>query len=775
MSTKIVLMPVQSLKEEASLAKQLPIWRAHFSGTVVPILDHGGLLRRIEKVLNDNGVKTEIQRLTELPRNCLQPDATALVGPGILVASPGTDPNLSLLAAGLCSTATIRLPVTENDLRYSISDRNRTALILLNPDATSPSLTLDLLKTLEAHDIRWGLLYAIHPLEARFTLIKSLLINTISASGKFAFISDCYSPGKEEHAPKCLRNLRDPITLELFCRDQDVLILSGHSNALDMSLGDEAILCAREGNRKVASGPDLFPCYKDGRCFRQHPTQPNRQLISMSQNKSKITVVTGCDLFPFGRSCFRTVAGLAYQAGQGDGIALIAASVACVGALELDLLGLFLMGEGIPLGEVVHLINQFRREAMGHSTGLPPGIGPFVLMGNPTLRLHNFPLHSCIVTEMPSPNHPEEQKFHLDLHSVRPSPESGALLRAPMPIITEFPCLQLKEPPFGSWCRGVWRRQLDETILYLWLGESNCRAFSDANRYHLSLSAHKRNPWGPARKTVNEVLGELPFWAIFIDSYIEEMRDRDLPSSRLGQLLEDIPRFRGVLSNASLGMESEPGMLISKESLTAYFRSVWVEIGVWADALLEAIVPVRLSGPLHSYAIGRSYRLAGCTGPVEDCFCGDGIVTGQVFESADARIRRIEYQCGICGACSDEDGRRLVRITQCPRRVHIGNALACCIHYHAPKDAQLQIHFVQVLETWRNGKRIVGDIYRDVLSPGTESSVTLSIDIPDEITEGVYPVTIIGIVNGALYIFRRMVQVEQHACLLSNPEPKPNS
>ncbi len=109
-----------------------------------------------------------------------------------------------------------------------------------------------------------------------------------------------------------------------------------------------------------------------------------------------------------------------------------------------------------------------------------------------------------------------------------------------------------------------------------------------------------------------------------------------------------------------------------------------------------------------------------------------------------------------------------LNIDQSHSRPHVSNdcpsqrlpaALPVACRVRAPADAFGHVDLVAVLEMWKRGHAIVGPPQRDVLAPGGEATLALTVDVPDDLVEGVYQLSVIAVVNGTLAIARRMVQV----------------
>lgn len=753
----ITLVRVADIGAERVLSRRLCGLRAELGRFVAPVLDRGGLPDKIVTLLREHGADVEI--VEQVPSTSAaftnsSPSAMAAGNhPDLLIASPGIGDDVLELAAGLCGARVLPLSATAGEIGNTVHPGKCTALLLLNTDATPPAAIVAAVQRLETLQVRWGLLYALDAVAARFAILKTLLVDRVEASGRFGFMSSAYAPRAGEGAPDWLRPLGSRDGRSFFEARHDVLLLSGHANALDASIGADLIVCARHGAKN--GGADVLPCFSDGVCFRQPAAGPRRELLDPRGLRARVLVMSGCNLLPLAQAWFATRSSLVHQvATESDVLAVIAASVATVVRLDLDLLCLALIAEGLPLGEVVWELNRVRREVLRHSTGLPAGIGPYVLLGNPALRVSGFEIETVPYEEI-DPCAEESQRF-LRIVPTRctTDPGRGALLRCPIAPRGALPYLTLQDAEESAWCRGVRHERGQQVMLYLWRGGQTGEP--------LVLEVCSQDSWQPVRRAIDSFWAELTFWMQFLDCYRSEMRTLSHPTQLLDGLAADLPAFARNLAGISDAMRPTIGEVASRRSLLELTSAAWRELALWSDTLLGATVEAIVrTGRVHSYGTSPFYRLAEVVEVAEACLCPGGLMTGQAFLSPDARLRRVEYQCGLCGASSDEDGRSLLRILHCSEITHIGDRFRCECRCIAPEDAQLHVHAALILEPWSTGTHITSRTHRDILAPNVSSCFHLEMPIPEHLSEGAYPVTVVAIVNGALYILRRMLRVSR--------------
>jgi len=754
----VTLIPVDSLEQEAAIIERLASWRAHFGGPVAPVMDRNGLVSRVSRVLRGYQLAVEIATVpADVPPGPAADPAPA--GPGLLVVSTGVDPAVERLAAALGGVAAQHLPVPRAQIARSISPGRRSCLMLLNPDATPPGECLDLAASLAALEIPWGLLYAVDPIEARFGILKSFLVHTVTSEGKFQFLSSAYqSPGSDADPPPGGQQPRRT-TADRIAKAHDVLLLTGHANMLDSWIDSDAVLCAREGYAGSGADADLASCFNGGRCYRQPAIGPQRELIGIRRARPKVLVLSGCNVLPLGKGWCRTTATIAYQTAQTDILGLITASVISLASVELDLLCLALIARGLPLGEVVAEINRVRRDELGQPTGLPSGLGPFVLLGNPALRLAPFP--NLVDGRLESTDGATPYRISAE----RPAETaSGMLVRARLPPRRSVPFLFGD----GSPCRGVWHHREDEAFLYL-LFLATASAHEPGKSFELTVEAVDQDELAPFREMLAQCWGSAPFWTMFLRSYSEDLKHCEPIVLKLNEQLAALPEHMYLLATFWGGLQLTPGILIARKTILRGIRPLWHVIDRWAGKLLDTLTDMTVEvGRVSSCGNPPFYHLAEPTSEAEPCPCG-GVLTGQIFRSPDALHQRIYRQCTVCGSSRDEDGRSMLRLTGPHAEMRVGCELSFECSIAAPSNAYLHLNLVLVLETWLRDRRVTSPMHHQTLVPGEEKSVVLKLDVPPDIPPGVYPVAILGILNGAFYALRRSVPFAARAAPVTTP------
>jgi len=239
----VTLIVVSDHAEERRVLASFDRWAARVSGPLAPVLDVDGLPLRVANALSHAGCAVRIQETNKaaVELRCGDAEARRPTTPSLVIAGGAVDPALVELASMLCGTHALSFAGVEAAAR-TLGDRNRTALVLFEPERTRATELIEVLSVLARERVEVGIIYASHPIQARYALLKSLLVSEIEGRGEFAILS----PNAETQggcAPAALQDTaRGPTT---FTHTRDLLVLSGHTTPIDANLGSELVLCGR--------------------------------------------------------------------------------------------------------------------------------------------------------------------------------------------------------------------------------------------------------------------------------------------------------------------------------------------------------------------------------------------------------------------------------------------------------------------------------------------------------------------------------------------------
>ncbi len=718
------IAPVAGSAQEARALAQMRTARQ----LPVPVLDQEELVETVRAVFEGYGIAV----LTE--RGDGPSTHMAVRQPGLLVASPGVEPALIALAEALTGREVLQVPFGAELLEEAMRGQHSSALFILNPNKCHADVMINTVAQFAAAGLIWGVCLATDPTLARLSLLKALLLDEIGSNGALEFVGS----GGTSHYP----------VSERLTRDTDVTVIKGHANGFDVSLSPTDILCARESLGDYRAGPGRFPCYTDARCFRQHEGKAPAELHAPHKIGARILMISGCGVAPFGSQRMDFASGLVHGAARARNAAILATCVETIGRPDVDLLGVGRIAEGVALGAVVRQINQMRTEVHGDATGLPVGVGPMILFGNPRLRLTNFPLATCVAEPVEAA--PAVRCFRV---TVPETPgRTPRLLRATLPHVSGGAYLSLR----GSASNSIRTVALDmsatDTAVL-------CVLEADQQPDILEFETSVFDPWSPMAACAGQAWQHIPLWQMFLDEAKSSPNASDLFNSEIASVQEQLPTLSRQLSQIGMILRNAPSTIIMEAQMELATQHLFDELTLWSRRLLKQLIVIRCAGPLVSYG-NTPFLLPTPVPPqAERCFCDTAELGTKGFSSPDGGILRYMSQCGACGASIDDQPEPVLRVTGLPVYAACGAKLICQAQAQAHAAACAVIHAVLVLETWADGQQLTSRRFEKLLPPGSAEAFSLQVTVPSDLTPGIYPVSLIGLVNGALHLTRRMIHI----------------
>lgn len=747
----ITFVPVSTVERELRVLDTLHLWRSFCRTEVVPVLDRQDLPIRIATALRFNHIDV---RYAEY--RCELPEATCSDHRNITVTSQRPTALLTTtsvdfvpvrLASRLCGVPPVQL-ATSDELRHVTTALagSGSVLLLFNPTVDLSENIIRILAALKAGKVRTGVLPAADPVDARFAVLKCLLVSGFNSRQRYLISSGMYDvppmyneQGEHHH---------------FLTSDYDLLVLHGHSNPFDAGVAQNTLLCSQKTEQhtseSLANQAGLLPCFHNGKCIRTWAMcDEHRTMISSEEIRSHVIVLSGCNALSVGRSWYNARHSFAYQLSQGNSLALLATAALSIGVLELDILCVALIAEGWCLSDVVEELNSIRIETYGHPTSRREGVGPFILIGNPLLRILDWDIQDLPVTWH------SDNVFAVDLHEAMTDDKGCALIRVRIPKRQDWRYVVVRSMSSGIWCRGIVHCWNNNDVLYVWLG------LPARSSGHICIEFHQCNPWKEVVAAVRRFLDETAFWLTFVDASREVLPS---PGSTdiCDQILLQLPGVQRRLSQDVLLLQLAPRILeFRKAKDEVVFGSVWHHIGKLTHSMLRCVV--ELTTTVSTFVFQWWEKHLRRTEAITDlgmCPCGRGTLSGQTYEPiGGGTFRRVCYQCTACGQVGEDDGRRVFLLTSFESEVFQGATLHCVCDCRAPDDQPLYVSLVIVLESWLKDRRMIGDIVTTLVNPGELRSIAANVNVPIDLSKGLYPFAVIGVVNGVLIVWRQVIDV----------------
>jgi len=751
----VTMISVASESEERAVLSNLAGWEMSAGTPVVPILDVDGFPERIRELWRSVGLRpsqlpfSQIVWCSERSASPSQPRYTRGL-PDVVVASNNLDPAVRDIAAALMG-APVR-DIRSLTKHESFASSSRPAVMaLLTPDDME-SATLAALEALTVQGGTFGIVPVENGWRGRLSTIKALTISTIPYAQGFRVINGFCDEQALKGAPTGVFGTEVALD-EPLSRIPDVLLLCGHSNAWEMTVRPDLILCSREGidqNTELPDGDGVYlPCFHGAGC----PIQVKQAkglywrdgLTSIASLRSRVLVLWGCNLVRFGTILRR---GLVFQACQSDTLAVISATEPLSGSLaeQASLLGL--IAEGRPLGDVVAVMNKTLKQTYCMTTGQ---IGPFILFGNPNLTLRGSAVHYAAV-EM------TEHGIKMPIPKQSSASESGCFVRITPP---ESGYVSIRTKPPGVWLQGSY---LSTGDCYAWVKSDPGEESSDS--LTVLLDRPPDDPFEEERVALCRVRDSLLNWLILLERFKQMASDPE-DVQFFTDSLAKLPAAFAMLRWISLKREpvqwralwtwddafgNAPGskMLddIGTMSTTFLDSVLWAIRTFGADRVLQALpgIPQRGTQPE----------------PEKPCDCGRGRLWRRMYLSGtdDSVCNRGEYQCEICDALDIDDGRRLMQLQPIQRRVQRGQTIEYTLKYTAPCDECLHIRYGAVLGRWSREEDQITGHRCDVHVPlGQSSEIVGDLTVPQDCARGSRRLFVVAIVNGWLWLAIRRLYI----------------
>lgn len=747
---EITLVSVSTLEEELALVDDLRE-AGLAGGNVVPVLDVDRVPSRLADSLETAG--RAVRRGTRADALRLHV-GTKTVRPRMLFVSDGVPEAIVALAALLCDAAPVPLTTFWTAASFD-GDTGAGVLVLVNPEASSRPVTA-LLEVMASRDVPTGLVFCSDRASERLSLLKALLADRVRGDGRFAVIRGDVLPGASD-APTNLahpRSTGDASAASVFTRDQDLLVVTGHALPQDMHLGPDFILCAKVGMTASVEEPalGLLSCFRDGRCWRQlsfgRDARDRTGLVAPQGYRARVVAFFGCNMVVPGAAWAHPRHGLVHQAASGTALAVVTATELIDGHFDRELLLIALLARGLPLGRVVLELNRAYRASEAPSAGRAGG--PFLLIGNPNLRLDGLRLVDAVARA-------EGTKLSIDLASIAPDRDRGALLRVPVAESTRRAFLRLDDGSEG-FAVGV----VHDDSLYAWV--------SLAGRRALALDAAPVDPLADLLAAARQAAAEIAFWMLLLDAYRDAMTAMQASDRGAGEAAERVdatlnrtlPAARGVLER-TLQAAGRPGTLEgasrAQPVIAASLARDLERLGMdWLEAFLECVFVVGCFRSFSYREWGALYALVEASPPSSPCPCGRGLLWTETYRSPATPTTRVFYHGTCCGPVGEDDGTKRLEVVEAQIRVRRGESLRWRCRARAG-EAMLLGRVTLAMEFWLKQDRLSSPPSAIRLGRGEESLTELAIEIPATLEVGAYPCVMGGVTNGVLTTTRLMVDV----------------
>lgn len=554
---------------------------------------------------------------------------------------------------------------------------------------------------------------------------------------------DSFTPGLSQLAQRLAMNA-------------DFLVLAGHSNQVDGGFGTHLIACSRQPASPDDSGKN-FPCHYDSRCFRQkdygRAATSMEGLVDVASIKARLVVITGCNMIAARATWFTPSATLIDRISRSSAASMIATFGTTSHSVGADLMLFASLAEGHTLAAACTRTNNFLRTE-NQPTGMPKGLGPLCVVGNPDIEVSGLPLLRRTIAANTS-------SVEFDLEDVELLTDLGFF------AIVDGICDAgagrrfYADSDVGVWVRGIRR---PEGGLYLWIfPKSRCpqtlridfelHGGQEPDSEEWAVEAAACDDWSEILSTTAGYAGKKggPVDSLLRTCTLHEaLRDEIRAYIPKARALESLPLVvNRVADSDAQRLESDLKQLDE------------IRVAILADGINW--IGTRLS---HLWTSEwRSIEVDEATDM--RCSCG-GTLRTTIYGSLFNELKREVASCPACGPVMEGP------IFESTENGQARALTAMILGEYEGSNAQIRwkiqnLHMkkggfaVAVLQDVNCDQVILSE--RSYLSPRMEA--ILQLNLPPKLTPGAYPVAVLASFGGRLSIRRDMVKVAPPA----SPQP----
>ncbi|MES2096970.1 MAG: hypothetical protein V4459_09445 [Pseudomonadota bacterium] len=639
-----------------------------------------------------------------------EPTRATMPSQPLIVALPMVGDPLVALAELLAGRPAIRDVARDPRLQRE----GETALVLLDRDSPADAAR-HALASLGEHRIPFAVVPTDRGPAGRLPLLKALLfpsVNLVHIDRGDALLSR--PAGKAGPKP-------------------GILTVSGHGNAIDLG-GRGIVVCPRHRAAEGRMG-GLYPCFGDGRCFRQplfgRRPDSSTGLIDPARFQHSLVLLLGCATFALGNAPFARRGTILWRMAESSALA----AVATVGVfyhnanVETALLALLL--EGHALGDAVRIFNAWHRDAYGPTSPAGEAFGPLVAVGNPAFRFNG-----------------------------RAGPRA-TLARAGLAIVkldreTEGMLLSVHPGAAGAGVRVVGARADESMSAYV-----SVRSPDGSDREPpFELLPFDRQACLSDRNVLRNSLPHLAMWRLLLGDPACPMAGA--LGEQGGRIVADVDvhgverLLREYLATNAFGS----GAVLPTRATLAAHRHVMARWQNCQTSMLEAasLYNSRTGGFLF-HLWQQFYERGGGSAMAQACpSCGEQTRYLSYHGPSEPADCYHVVHCPACGVLGQLPSGVAVRADG-PLDIRGGETLMLGVEVTAGRSGPLRGEFMLVREDWFHTVEDVATSGLITIESGAQRTIPLALPVVWGLAPGLYPLTLLGVVNGALVQIRRHVSI----------------
>lgn len=721
------LVSVSDAAEERAVLERLSTCGGPMAPVPVPADQIGKVLR----LASDHGYTARVVEARDFlagdrTRRRGQPSAASAP---TVVALPLVDEQLVALAEHLSGRPTVH--DVEHDPR--LREPGATALVLL--DLGSPTdAAWRVFALLGERGIPFAVVLADGDSAGRLSLLKALLFPTVEVVDV-----DRSDTLLAEHAGMAGAMRR-------------ILMISGHGNSID--IGDRGVVICPRHDASPSEMAGLYPCFGDRRCFRQPLFGRNPEsaegLIDPARFRHALVLLLGCASFVLGDVPFARRGTILWRMAESDALA----AVATVGVfyhdsnVETALLALLL--EGCTLGETVRIFNAWHREVYGRTSPACEGFGPLVAVGNPLFRLERGLLRTF-------PEPPAVEGVGVPSTAIGLAEGGLGIVEIEGDGLGEGRLLSVPSPATGAGVRIAGARGGEGPSTYV----SVRFAAGSGEAPSFDLQPFDRRACVADQEVLRDSMPHLALWRLLLS-------DAGCPmASALGeqgaQIIPDVDvlgmerLLREYLATNAFASDA----LIPTLSALAAHRLVMERWRRCQASMLEAAsLYVRRTGGFLFHLWQQFYTRGRGKAARRACpSCGRETEYLSYHWPTDPADRHHVVHCPACGVLGQLPEGVAVRANRPLGPSRRGDMLKLDFEVVADRSAALRGELMLVRESWFRAAGDIAGASPIAIHPGAGQTISFALPVSPRLAPGLYPLTLLGVVNGGLVQIRRHISV----------------
>lgn len=741
---EIILIRVAGAAEERAILNALKGRRRSTSGFVVPAFD--SLVPGLSRIAAVCHCRLRIIEGGQIPAESAPPETLSgdPLSPGLAILTlRHVDPQLVALAEHLAGT----IAITWADGADRALARARAVMVLFSAQTPTDEVW-QTIALLARHDLPFGILCVDGAAQGRFSLLKALLFPAADVQDVDQ-IADLAAPGDAGGPPEVPGG-----PAEAACEARRLLLLSGHGNAVDVG-GAGVVMCPRAEADASGSLAGIYPCFGDGLCFRQplfgRSPRSRQGLIDPALLRYPLVLLLGCATLPIGGRPFDHRGTILWRLAGSDVRAAVAAMGIFYHDLNTETALLSLLLDGHELGEAVRIFNAWHRRAYGQTLPGRKGVGPLVAVGNPQMRLTSRLVQAFAISAKDGPV---------------PSPTQGlsgngfAILRLDGAAPVGNDGVALCTPP-GVKGAGIRIGPPDGDAAQTYISVQAKAA--PTGRPLIALRPFDRDDVESDIEAIRDSASHLPYWRLLMAGPESPMAEALGPegaclAGEIGAL--DLERL--VAEYLSVQPRTRDAALPAGTALAVH-QLVMARWRAWHRLALEAACcHVRRTGGFLFHLWQGAYRRDEGAGEPPCPICGRQTRWLEHHSHTDPADRHHVVHCPACGVIGELPRGITVRAGE-PKWAGGQRTLTMDFDFASERPAKAEGPVALIREDWFHEACDTAAAADLIIAPGARERVSFTLPVSPGLPGGLYPVTLVGVLNGGLVQIRSHVSIAEAA------------